>query len=256
MVGIRTIAALGCLLALAGCQGFTNWSVNRYGPQPLVKEAIKKDYNAQNEFMRYLVEVTYGTDIELAPGSDQWYEVAEAGYDFVDQRCDQYLYDLYVRDKERSRNSSLISVTGTAAQAILQTTDVSKATIGVVAALFGLASGANDAVSESYLLSIGPGDVASVVTKSRAKFRAEVKAGQESDQVIRSKATASSSIRSYLELCMPVFIQGQISDYVGKAKATKNEEVAETPSPSAPKEVKPASTATAMPVIQLEQGAE
>lgn len=240
----RDWVVLSSLLLVAGCLGDDLFPEDRYGPTPATSSQALVSYKQQQVIIDYLVEATYGRKTHLEPVSNAgWYEVALTGYDFVDHRCDVYLDTLRVNSKRKTRAASLITATNAAAGSILQLTDVSRATIGIVAAAFGFASAFNDAYSESYLLSIGPGVVSGVIKKSRAAFREQVYEAQRSSTVINSRSAASSSIRSYLELCMPVFIEGQVSGVLADAKAVSE-------NPTIRDEAAPA---TATPIIELKR---
>ena len=208
------------ILLLAGCRSEDLFPENRYGPMAVSGERSRESYRQQQKILDHLIKMAFPKDFDrIEFRSAAWYQVALAGYDFVDHRCDEYLYELYVNAKRKTRAASLITATGTATGTILQLSDVSRASIGIVAAAFGYASAFNDAYSDSYLMSIGPGVVASVVKKSRIAFRENVAAAEARGEIINSRSIASSSIRSYLELCMPVFIEGQVTDVLADAKA-------------------------------------
>ncbi|TGR84244.1 hypothetical protein EN866_33555 [Mesorhizobium sp. M2D.F.Ca.ET.223.01.1.1] len=220
---MRSTSAKGVTIAVtllfAGCQGAQRWS-DRYGPDPeLSASDIRQIADQQDLVLKYLTTEVLHKPYPIPDGSDEWYFVADAGFNYVDQKCDTYLYDLYVRSKELGRTRALITATDKATSAILSVSGVSTATMGMVAQAFGLVSATNDAFGESYLLTIGPTAVSSTVKKLQTAYREQALEDQIEHHTVAGPTVALSRMRRYLQLCMPAYIEAQITDYVAKADA-------------------------------------
>jgi hypothetical protein len=76
--------------------------------------------------------------------------VVEAGFNIGREDCEVYMDNLFRTARERQRNDSLINAASSASNAILTATQAQKA-VSIVGASFGMLTGVNDAIYESYL---------------------------------------------------------------------------------------------------------
>ncbi|RWM18293.1 hypothetical protein [Mesorhizobium sp.] len=210
-------AVLSQIALIQGCIG-ANRLEDRYGLDPSISPTDVKSVAVQQDLvLQYLAEDSLHIKYPLAGDQRYWYLITEAGFNYVDRKCDEYLYDTYVRSKESGRNKQILSAIGNLTNGILSVSDVSKATLSIVAQVFGFGAAINDAAAESYLLAIGPSAISGTVKKLRDAYREETLRDQEANNTIITSTAALGRIRGYMELCMPVFIEGKISDYVAKA---------------------------------------
>lgn len=215
----RFIAAalLSQIVLIQGCIG-ANRLEDRYGLDPSISPTDVKLVAVQQDLvLQYLAEDSLHIEYPVSGDQRYWYLITEAGFNYVDNKCDEYLYDTYVRSKESGRNKQILSAVGNVAAGILSVTDVSKATLSIVAQVFGFGAAINDAAAQSYLLAIGPSAISGTVKKLRDAYRDETLRDQKANTTIITPTAALGRIRGYMELCMPVFIEGKISDYVAKA---------------------------------------
>jgi hypothetical protein len=212
-----TSAVLFLTVLTQGCIGANRFE-DRYGLDPSISAAdVKLVATQQDLVLQYLAQESLHIEYPVAGDQRYWYLITEAGFNYVDRKCDEYLYDTYVRSKESGRNKQILSAFGSATAGILSVTDVSKATLSIVAQIFGFGVAINDAAAQSYLLAIGPSAISGTVKKLRDAYREETLRDQKANNTIITPTAALGRIRGYMELCMPVFIEGKISDYVAKA---------------------------------------
>jgi hypothetical protein len=116
-----------------------------------------------------------GYDHPEDPASNvNYYEVAKAGFNYVDDQCRSYFDEMFFIDRGRSQiKSGLAAASGTTA-AILGVTNASTLTMSVVASAFGFASTATDIVTGTYLYALPPATTEGLVNRLQAKYRDEV----------------------------------------------------------------------------------
>jgi hypothetical protein len=101
---------IGALPLLAGCQSFANRVADRYGPAPVLDAtAVSNAVDNQVAILASLARASGASMPALNPSSD-WYFVMEGGFNYVDERCDQYLTDLFIANRERDKIKGLASV--------------------------------------------------------------------------------------------------------------------------------------------------
>ena len=131
-------------LGLAGCSELNL----RKGPAPVINSSsVEAATNNQIVIIRALArDAGYDPD-----SSVDYYRVAEAGFNYVDDQCRAYFDEIFFIDRERSQlKSGLAAASGTTA-AILGVTNASTLTLSVVASAFGFASAATDILAGTYL---------------------------------------------------------------------------------------------------------
>jgi len=213
------------LLTLSGCQGFENVD-NRYGPRPVPKPGdVVSSAAIQDKVIGGLV-LRSGLPAKPQPGSDEWYYVTLAGYNYVDEKCDAYLHDLFIRDREKARAIGLLSATQATTTAILSATNASKAAITVAAEAFGLAGTATAVLADSYLYKVSPSVIFGAVEKTRKAYQDETVAKfRNRVEPVRSEPATYSLVRGYLELCMPENIETAITNAIATAAAKPSDTV-------------------------------
>lgn len=156
------------------------------------------------------VDASYG-------GSDvTFYRVAQAGFNFVDGQCVDYLDTLNDLDRKRHAAKRAFAGFGQTSNAIMAVTGASRVTLAVVAQAFGLADGLTDAYADSFLFSLPPRDVAGFVRKAMEAYR---NASALNHFHIDSGPSAYREIQGYVRLCTPVTIESMLLEHITDATA-------------------------------------
>jgi hypothetical protein len=206
-------------LGLTACQGGNRWA-DRYGPEPvLVAADVKKSSEELGWVFQYLAQAA-GRPWPVEDDTSDWYWITVAGFNYVDEKCDTYLRNVFIRARERDRLKNGITAADKSTGAILSVTDVPKATVAIVAQIFGLGASATSVIFDSYLFAGNPSLVYSTVAKLQKAYRDKVAAEQKASAAVMSGPEAYGRIRGYLQLCMPQTIESKISDLVASAEAT------------------------------------
>jgi hypothetical protein len=193
---------------LAGCES-TAWN-SRYGPNPQISAAqVQQSLNAQSEFMSAFASLA-------GASAFPYYETSLAGFNYVDEVCDQYLVALFKIDRRRYLASRGISLAGAASATILGAYRANPEDISAVAAAFGFGSSFADAVGQKYLFSDKPELIYGTVLKLRQEKR---RLAREHRDQIDSEPAAYAEIRGYLALCLPPVIDAYITKVIAEAEA-------------------------------------
>ena len=218
-------------LLVAGCADVTSlqktlWA-NRYGPDAsMVAEEVAQTASRQ---MLVLDGLRNASGLQELPSikSPNWYLIAVAGYNYVDEKCDAYLQDVFIAERQRDRTTGALDLIGAATGAVLVAAlDKRRASldaIAITAQAFGLSSQLIKTFANSYLYNVPSTVVYDKVTGLRAAYRAKV----DTDQAglgggIRSPTAAYQSIRSYLSICMPDSIDAAIHAVVANSTPEAN----------------------------------
>ena len=147
--------------------------------------------------------------------SPEWFAVMEAGFNYVDERCDAYLTDLFKGTREKDKIKGLATLADKTSGAILFASGAAKATMAIVAQSFGFAEGATDLIAGSYLFQIGPDAIQSIVAENHKAYRQSAYAKRNS---IIYPTLAYHHIQKYLEMCLPQKIEADVNDALKKVK--------------------------------------
>jgi hypothetical protein len=200
--------------ALSGCTSGPVWQ-NRYGPDPIIAASdvqafSRRQQDVLNAFVASSPEGLYDAD------SIDYYEVVQSGFNYVDEKCDNYLRSLFILDRRRDRVRGGFLLLDKSTTAILNAASASQQAIVIVAQAFGLAAGFTDIFANSYLYN-EPSILFSTVDKMRHAYREQ--AAEEEAEIVTA-AAAYGRIRGYLALCMPQTIEAKISETISAATAT------------------------------------
>jgi len=229
--------------ALSGCTtvddefGFSG----RYGPAPvLVAETVRASVVNQDLVIR---AVSAGPDViarfpaieddRLLPvlpaygAREAWFHVITRGFNTIDDACEKYVTDLWILERRKTRNSTIIHGAG-----LLGAARQTPSTVGAMVALthaFGLAGVLNNAFADSYLYSQSASSVRQLVKTTRDAYRNDLAKNFLVDRSLglppevaypmASVPAAYHHMREYLSLCLPPSIQNQIEVLVAKAKS-------------------------------------
>jgi hypothetical protein len=177
-----------------------------------------------------------------------WYEITLAGFNYIDEKCDIYLHDVFIRGREARRTSSLLTLSGGTTSAILTAADASKEALEIVMQLFGLATGAANTIAESYLFKEEPSIVYGTAKKMRHAYRDDI--SKKYSTVALTEASSYALIRGYLAQCMPENIETEIKAYVAAAAAGPKKPP-ETPATARAEITAPAAAPGSTPSIGL-----
>jgi hypothetical protein len=197
---------------LAGCvEDLGSRFSGRWGPNPAIQPA-DFDAVAQNQYtvLSYLARATgrgglvTQDGVLLAGAPQDWYEVAQWGFNVGRQDCEIYLATLFRMNREKGRNDSLMTAISTAAALAVAATTTSQKPLSILAAVFGLSVAANDAIYDSYLFSqAAPGLVFKKVNDLEEEFRSKVTPAD-----VTSPSSAYNAIQTYYHICLPHAIEG------------------------------------------------
>lgn len=197
------------MVGLAGCSQLNM----RTGPAPIL-DVTSIDTATSNQ-----IEITnaLARDAGLnADGTVDYYRVAEAGFNYVDDQCQAYFDEMYFIDRGRSQVKSALAAASSTTAAILGVTNASTLTLSVVASAFGFASTATDIVAGTYLYALPPATTQGLVDKLKAAYRDQA---SNMRAEITTPTAAYHHIQSYLALCLPPRIEAEIVSTVSAAGA-------------------------------------
>lgn len=203
--------AMASAVAVSGCTSLPPPN----SPNPAIAE---KDaaISAERQF-KVMQTFVYYSEVPEAD-SEYWYEVMEVGFNYVDEKCDQYLHDLSSFQRHNDRLKKGFILTDKTTSAILAASGASTASLSVVAALFGFGAQATDIVAGSYLFNVSPGIVYKNVRDAQAAYRIQT-ALDDQEKFITTRSAAFNRIRGYLALCLPVSIEARIEENLMKTTA-------------------------------------
>lgn len=194
---------------LAGCNDFQH----RTGPDPVLSAAAVQDASRNKS----AIMVALAQDAGYFPGDKiDYYRVAEAGFNFVDDECRSYFNALFFLDRRRDELKSGFAAAAATTAAILTATGASQLSLGIVAAAFGLASNATDIYAGTYLYRLPPATTLAFVERLQSAFRDGAAAHRDS---IDSLTTAYYVIQRYLNLCLPPTIEAEITKQISSTDA-------------------------------------
>lgn len=218
-VGVPCLAAL----LLASCTTVSDLlPATRYGPPPTplalsVEEAAARETSAVHALI--LASGRSRPDIGDRRG---WYFVILTGFNIVDDACTTYIDDLWIIERRKIRNSTIITAAGNATTAIVGTIPHPSAlAVAVLAQAFGLAGILNNTIADAYLHAHSAATVKKLVRKTMGAYRDDLANNYLSNPayVVGPEPGVYHHMREYLSLCLPPTIQGQIEDLVAQSKA-------------------------------------
>jgi hypothetical protein len=161
------------------------------------------------------------TALQVDPGvlgytSADWYEVALAGFNYVDDQCAVYFDSLFAFNRRTAAIKSGLTAFDKTSAAIMEITGTATVTMSVIAQAFGLAGSMTDVVAGTFLYDLPPANTMRFVQKTMGAYKGAVSNARPS---INSPASAYGAVRGYLNLCLPVTIEGLLIDRISDTKA-------------------------------------
>ena len=148
-------------------------------------------------------------------GAD-WYEVTLAGFNYVDDQCAVYFDSLFAFNRRTAAMKSGLTAFDKTSAAIMEIAGTATVTMSVVAQVFGLAGSMTDVVAGTFLYDLPPANTQRFVQKTMTAYK---DAAAQHRGTINSPASSYAALRGYLNLCLPVTIEGQLIDRISDMKA-------------------------------------
>jgi hypothetical protein len=150
-------------------------------------------------------------------GGGSMYEVTEAGFNYVDDRCMEYFSELFYLNRRKDAAKAGLGAFDKTTNAILAATGASTLTMGVLAQVFGLAANLTDIAAGTYLYQLPPATTLSFVKTLQGAYREAASAKRSQ---ITTQATAYHIIQDYLSLCLPPVIEAELVKHIADAAAS------------------------------------
>ena len=148
-------------------------------------------------------------------GNVNYYDVAQAGFNYVDDQCNAYFDYMFFFDRRRTEIQSGLAAAGATTGAILGLTNASAMSLGIVASAFGFASNATDIVAGTYVFG-HPAETMVLVHRLQTAYR---NGAATNRAFINSRTSAYYAIQRYLSLCLPPTIEGVIANQINATTA-------------------------------------
>jgi hypothetical protein len=194
---------------LAGCTG---WDQRR-GIDPVINPAAVE--LATSNQIRILTALAQDASIPLS-GPVSWYEVTQAGFNFVDDECRSYFNAIFFLNREKDQIKSGLAAAGATTAAVLGLTGASAKSIAIVAEAFGLGIISTDLVAGTYLYQMPPSVAQGFVKEMQLAYRDGAATRR---RLINTPSAAYRAIQDYLSLCLPPTIEAKIAEHVAGARA-------------------------------------
>ncbi|MCI0735914.1 MAG: hypothetical protein L0Y50_06530, partial [Beijerinckiaceae bacterium] len=189
------------MLDLAGCAGFDQ----RRGLNPIIDGAAVQTAS----YNKTVIINALAIDAGYSPGEPvDYYRVAEAGFNYVDDQCRSYFDTLFFIDRGREQFKSGLTAASATTAAILGVTHASAPSLAILATAFGFASAATDIVTGTYLYALPPATTQSFVERRQFAFREGAAANRAG---INTPTGAYFQIQRYLNICLPPTIEAEIT---------------------------------------------
>ena len=204
------LLAISLTIVASGCSADS--FDKRYGLKPTLDAADVKAATQNKTGVLLALAEDAGVGYPTFPRD--YYLIAEAGFNYIDDQCNAYFDQLFYLDRKREALKSGVASFGQTTNAILQLTGASKLSIGVVAQAFGLAYNMTDVVTGTYLYQLPPATTQSFVKQLQTVFRKDL-ASRPGD--ISNPTSAYHAIQQYLDLCLPPTIEANIVKHLSSA---------------------------------------
>lgn len=197
------------VLGLAGCAEFNQ----RKGLEPVMDGA-----SVQNaSYNKFVILNALARDAGYGEGQPvDYYNVAEAGFNYVDDQCRAYFDRLFFINRGREQFKNGLTAASQTTAAILGVTGAAAPSLAIVAQAFGFAANATDIVAGTYLYELPPATTQGFVEKLQLAFR---DAAAAKSARINTPTAAYYYVQRYLNLCLPPTIEAEITRQISSATA-------------------------------------
>ena len=159
---------LGVALLAVGLAGCIE---QRRGLGPIIDAASVE--SASSNTRRILQALALDAGVDPVAPSD-WYLVAEAGFNYIDDQCKAYFHEQFSLGSERAGIRSGVTAAGQATAAILSVTGSPAMGLAVLAQALGLGASATDLAAGSYVSRLPPTTTYDFVQRLQRAFEREV----------------------------------------------------------------------------------
>ena len=204
---IRSILVAVATLTIQGCT--TNPTQKYVGISPIIDASKVEQSSARID--RIMMALAKDT------GGGTYYDLTEAGFNYIDDRCMNYFSELFYLDRRREATKAGLNVFSQTTNAILAASGGSVLSMTAVTQAFGLASSLTDIVAGTYLYQLPPATTLTFVRKLQGAYREAVAAKASQ---IYTPTTAYHLIQDYLSLCLPPVIEAKLVEHVADADAS------------------------------------
>jgi len=192
------------VLALSGCATYRNAGTVQDGPGLDIKAEQVTAFRANQDLALAQLVALSGLKGPDVADSD-WDRVIEAGMDYADQRCDEYIHALFRLNRDRKTSTAQLGLVGTASAGLMAAVEASARNVAMVAIAFGLASATVDNLSSNLLFDLDPSSVRTLVRSLQSSYRDARPLGY------KSRPAALGVVRGYAALCIPANIEAEVN---------------------------------------------
>lgn len=198
------------VLALPGCATYRNATTVQDGPGLDFKADQVTTFRDNQDRVLAQLKLLAGISTPEVAEAD-WDKVIEAGMDYADLRCDEYIHALFRLNRDRKTSTAQLGLVGTASAGLMAAVEASARNVAAVAIAFGLASATVDNLSSNLLFELDPSSVRTLVRSLQASYRDARPTGY------KSRPAALSVVRGYAALCIPANIEAEVNVAVKSA---------------------------------------
>ena len=206
-----TSAALSTSLSGCGSSGFGGIR----GPSAVLQSTDVIPASGNTKLIIDALAHDNGIPTEGFYTSPLYYDVAMAGFNFIDDQCATYFDKLFFVQRDRQFGQQVLAAGSAAAGAVLALTGASTITFGAVASAFGFSSTVVDSVAGSFLFQLPPATTYGFVKELQTAYRQGV-----NPKYVQTPAAAYHLMQDYLAICLPPNIEARLVDRVANVKVT------------------------------------
>jgi hypothetical protein len=187
----------------------------RHGPGSEFVDVDLKKYVEQQSTVLDLLKAhaaAVKVDSKATDNVTEWDGVIDAGMNYADNKCRNYLDRLYMLDRDRRTLNTQIGLIATATAGVMAAAKSAAKEVAIVAILFGLTTTTIDNLASNVLYELPPSTVQSVVDDQQRAFRGALERGY------KNWPAALTVIQRYALLCVPSHIENQINIAVQATK--------------------------------------
>jgi hypothetical protein len=205
------LSPLFLAVAMLGTAGCSDIGLRRGISPVLDANAVVAATSNQTTIINALI-----ADAGQDPSQPDFYKVAQAGFNYIDDQCNAYFDEMFFLDRGRSQVKSGLAAAGATTAAVLGLTNASTMSLSIVAAAFGFASNATDILAGTYLYALPPATTQGFVNRLQNAMRDSAAANAAN---INSRPAAYFAIQRYLSLCLPPTIEEEITRQIVSSTA-------------------------------------
>ncbi len=155
-----------------------------------------------------------------------WGAVTLVGEGYVDGQCQYFLAAVDRLEKERKATLGDLNAIQSATIGIMGLALAAQKAIGVTGVAFGLAANLFDTTTSTFLYQLPISSVSSIVEAQRDTLRTNE---TEILAQITNQGLAAARLGTYLQYCVPLTIESNISNVLGNSKASVDGDIITTP---------------------------